>query len=127
VGSGVGMITPFLASEAMVSGLGKGLSKIGGAELAASIESTSIGAKLMPLARPIGHSVVSGAMYGLVFTPSRDTDGNFLGDRFKHAAVGGITFGAQRAATIGITAATQHAMTGGFELARQRATGLSSI
>jgi glycogen debranching enzyme len=127
VGSGIGMVAPFLASEAIVGKLGKGLSKLGGAELAASIESTEMGAKLMPLARPIGHSVVSGAMYGLVFTPSRDSDDNFLGDRFKHAAVGGITFGAQRAATLGITAATEHAMTGSFELARQRATNLGSM
>lgn len=125
VGSGLGMVVPFLASEAAVSGLGKLGSRLGGARLATAIESTAAGAKYMPIARPIAHSVASGAMFGLVFTPSRDADGNFLADRLRNAAVGGITFGAQRAATIGITAGTNKLLSTGFETARQGAGDLS--
>lgn len=127
VGAGLGMVVPFLASEAIVSRAGRGLSKLGGAELAASLEKTSLGAKVMPVAKPVGHAFASGATYGLLFTPSSDTEDNFLSDRLKHAAVGGITFGAQRAATLGIMAGAERTMGTGFEFARQRATNLGSM
>jgi hypothetical protein len=127
IGAGAGMVMPFLASEAVVCRIGKAASHMGGAKLASTLESTALGAKVMPTLNPIGHSAASGAFYGLVFTPSSDTEANFISDRLKNATVSGVTFGAQRAATIGITAGTQKAWSSGMEAARKGTTDLGTM
>ncbi len=91
IGSGVGMVVPFLAAE---YGVGK---VVTGDRLAALEARGGMASSIAPLLKP----TLSGATYGFVFTPT-DGNGNFFEQRGINAVVGGVTFGAQRAATLGI-------------------------
>ncbi|CAN5499333.1 hypothetical protein BH10CYA1_BH10CYA1_61750 [soil metagenome] len=91
IGSGLGMVAPFVATE---FGVGKILT---GERLAALEARGGMASSIAPLLKP----TISGATYGFVFTPT-DGNGNFFEQRGINAVVGGVTFGAQRAATLGI-------------------------
>jgi glycogen debranching enzyme len=91
IGSGVGMAVPFLATE---FGVGKVLT---GERLTALEARGGMASTIAPLLKP----TLTGATYGFVFTPT-DGNGNFFEQRGINAVVGGVTFGAQRAATLGI-------------------------
>jgi glycogen debranching enzyme len=91
IGSGVGMVAPFMATE---FGVGKVLT----AEKLTALEARSgMASSMVPLLKP----TISGTAYGFIFTPT-DTNGNFFEQRGINAVVGGVTFGAQRAATLGV-------------------------
>ena len=93
LGSGVGMLLPFLLTDTTV---GKALDGKAG-PIASLADRGGLAAEIAPFVRPIA----SGAAYGLIFTPS-DPNGNFLAERGISAVTGGVTFGAQRAATVGL-------------------------
>jgi len=94
VGSGLGMVAPFMLSDGMLGAAGRGLGATKVGSMAAEMaESVPFASTLAPLARP----ALSGATYGFLFTPSADSGGkSLLWERTKSAAVGGLTFPAAK-------------------------------
>ncbi len=91
IGSGLGMVLPFILAE-------RGVGKFATAQRLSKLEALGgVAAKVEPLIKP----ALSGAAYGFIFTPSEGTD-SFFQQRSVNAAVGALTFTTQRVATQGL-------------------------
>ncbi len=114
IGSGFGMVVPFLLTERASGAL---LGKAGAVaeklpfgskiaeSLALSTEEASTAGRLtnaMRFAAPASKMAVAGAFYGLVLTPSTDPTRDFWEQRGVSAASSAITFGAMGLATKGL-------------------------
>ncbi|CAN5264134.1 hypothetical protein BH10CYA1_BH10CYA1_36110 [soil metagenome] len=115
IGSGLGMVAPFLLTEkvsgAMLSKAGLisesaamsgrlGVAGLGGAEVA---ELGRIG-NAIKFSTPAARMAVAGALFGLVLTPSMDPTRDFWEQRGVSAASSAITFGAMGLVSGGLTA-----------------------
>lgn len=97
IGSGVGMVAPFLITEVGMHGMGRAARATGLTRVAETLPL----ARQVKYAAPVLRPTATGAAFGFVFTPVNDEEGSFLGQRSLNAAVGGLTFGTQRGLTLG--------------------------
>ena len=103
VGSGVGMVAPFMATEAASSKLLSASARLSkGLPLAESMSVAFKESKFLQFAAPVAKATVDGAAYGLVFTPSNDATKGFWEQRAVSAAAGGLTFGTQAGVSRGL-------------------------
>lgn len=121
VGSGLGMVAPFLLTEKVSGSM---LNKAGilpeQAALSGNLaavnltgagvaEASGIGSAVK-FATPAARMAVSGALFGFVMTPSLDPSRDFWEQRGVSAASSAITFGAMGLASRGITAGIESQM-----------------
>lgn len=112
IGSGLGMVAPFLATEAATSAIiaRRGAVAANIAErvpmarslvrpLALTTEEMSA---TMRFAAPVAKSTLDGAIFGFVLQPSEDPNKSFWSQRFNNAISGGATFGTQSLAASGM-------------------------
>jgi hypothetical protein len=119
IGSGFGMVVPFLLTERASGAL---LGKAGAVaekmpfgskvaeSLALSTEEAGTAGRLtnaMRFAAPASKMAMAGALYGLVLTPSADPTRNFWEQRGVSAASSAMTFGAMGLATKGLLAGAE--------------------
>jgi hypothetical protein len=105
IGMGAGMAVPFMMTDGAV-GLATGIGKAESLPLAARfIRPMSMAVEDLPLATRMasmgGRAALSGSIYGLVFTPSRE-DGDFWTQRGINSLTTGLTFGVQATAATGL-------------------------
>lgn len=115
IGSGLGMVAPFLITEKVSGGI---LNKAGVLKEEATVSALNKSGLLgentagrlegsMNLAVPVSRMAVAGALYGLALTPSSDPTRDFWEQRGISAASSAITFAAMGAASRAVVAGVE--------------------
>lgn len=101
IGSGAGMVIPFLATSAATSAIAERIPMARSLARPAGMlgEEATFAARFT---RPVIKSTIDGAVFGAVFTPSHDEHSPLWSQRLTSALSGGLTFGSMTAMSSGL-------------------------